>query len=264
MIIDGRQLRDDLKGELKEKCSKFFPVPKLSVISVGEDPASKSFIAIKKKFGEEIGVAVEVFSFDLDTSQEEILKKIEFLNRDDTVKGIIVQLPLPKKIDREEILNSVSPKKDVDALGKQDDIFLAPVAGAVKKILEVTNVSPLNKHAVVVGKGKLVGLPVAKWLEKSGSVVTSVEEGDKLSEFLSDADIIVSGAGSPGIIKPEMIKDNVILIDAGTSESAGKLVGDADPACAEKCSVFTPVPGGVGPLTVACLFENLCQASIHG
>jgi methylenetetrahydrofolate dehydrogenase (NADP+)/methenyltetrahydrofolate cyclohydrolase len=164
-------------------------------------------------------------------------------------------------MDTKAILDSIPVEKDADVLSsvaRTTGALLPPVVSAVKKILEFGKVEVKGKKTVVVGSGFLVGAPVAAWLIQQGAEVKVVNRSTgNLSELLHDADIIVSGAGSPHFIKPDMLKQGVVLIDAGTSESDGTITGDADLACAEKCSVFTPVPGGVGPLAVACLFENV-------
>jgi methylenetetrahydrofolate dehydrogenase (NADP+)/methenyltetrahydrofolate cyclohydrolase len=187
------------------------------------------------------------------------------------VDGIIVQLPLPDELDTEAILAAIPPNLDVDginpAIGEDDRAVRAPVAGAVAEILKFNDVEPRGKVAVVVGAGRLVGIPAAHLLESLGTRVSVVTLESGTLDALRTADIIVLGAGNPGFIKPDMIKHKVVLIDAGTSDlparagSAPKIVGDADPACAAKCAVFTPVPGGVGPIAVAMIFKNLFALS---
>ncbi len=180
--------------------------------------------------------------------------------------AILVQLPLPSNIDMKAVCDSIPIEKDADVLStaarekfeKGDaDALLPPVAGAIREIFAFGKVEVTGKKAVVIGDGWLVGKPAATWLAQQGAEVEVVNSKTvDLAAALRAADIIVSGAGDAHIIKPEMLKDGVVLIDAGTSESSGVLAGDADPACAAKCPVFTPVPGGVGPIAVACLFDN--------
>ncbi|MEI6495003.1 MAG: bifunctional 5,10-methylenetetrahydrofolate dehydrogenase/5,10-methenyltetrahydrofolate cyclohydrolase, partial [bacterium] len=194
-------------------------------------------------------------------TEEELAEQVQRLADDSGINGIIVQLPLPKHINASKILNLVPAHKDVDALNA-DASVLSPVTGAIREILERNNVDLNNKKIVVVGKGKLVGMPTAIWLSQEGYEVEIVDKNTKdLAGVLQDADVIISGAGVAKLIKPEAIKEGVILIDAGTSEDGGALVGDADSACAGKCSLFTPVPGGVGPITVAVIFKNLASLS---
>ena len=210
------------------------------------------------------------------------LRRIDLLNKPTTadalaaieklapeVQGVIVQLPLPEALDTEAILAAIPPYLDVDGINpaviETDRVVRAPVAGAIEEILARNNIDLNNKKAVVVGAGRLVGMPAADLLKSLGAKVSVVTLESGSLEELADADIVVLGAGSPGFVKPEMLKKRVVLIDAGTSESAGKVVGDADPACAQVCSLFTPVPGGVGPIAVAMIFMNLkALASDHG
>ena len=182
--------------------------------------------------------------------------------------AIIVQLPLPSQIDVTLVLDAIPTTKDPDVLSSnarasfvrnEKDALLPPVVAAIKRILEDAHVSAENKKAVVIGDGWLVGNPAAIWLKNQGADVATITlEFGNLTE-LKDADIIISGAGSPLLVQPHMIKQGAVLIDAGTSELNGALVGDIDPSCAEIASVFTPVPGGVGPMAVAYLFENVLK-----
>jgi len=179
--------------------------------------------------------------------------------------GIIVQIPLPLGIETESVLAAIPADKDVDGINptiaEAERIVRAPVVEAVREILSRNAIEIEGKKAVVVGEGRLVGKPVAAWLEESGAdVFVITHEKGSMNELL-DADIVVSGVGEPGLIKPEMIKEGCVLIDAGTSEAEGKISGDADPLCASKCSLFTPVPGGVGPIAVAMIFKNLLALS---
>jgi 5,10-methylene-tetrahydrofolate dehydrogenase/methenyl tetrahydrofolate cyclohydrolase len=181
--------------------------------------------------------------------------------------AVIVQLPLPDSLDQATILESIPIEKDADVLSvrayhafehAEADALMPPVAAAVAEICESAGVEVANKKALVVGNGRLVGQPVWQWLHHAGADVLTVtrETQDTLPLLLPNMDIVITGTGSPGLIKPEHLKQGVVLIDAGTSESEGAIVGDADPSCADIASVFTPVPGGVGPVAVACLFRN--------
>jgi methylenetetrahydrofolate dehydrogenase (NADP+) / methenyltetrahydrofolate cyclohydrolase len=269
MIVNGRALAEDIKTELKQKTQN--KNLRLDVILVGDNIVSEKYVARKKKMGEEIGVEVVVHELLSDIAQVDLEEEIEKLNNNERVNGIIIQLPLPARmssdgpaqIDEQNILNLVSPEKDIDALGSETRV-LSPTVGAIKEILERNNIDLKNKKAVVLGKGKLVGRPVAIWLTQEGANVEIIDsktaEVDSI-KLLQNADIIVSGVGKPSLITPDKIKEGVVLIDAATSEQNGSLKGDADPACADKCSLFTPVPGGVGPLTVVMLFKNLLELS---
>jgi methylenetetrahydrofolate dehydrogenase (NADP+)/methenyltetrahydrofolate cyclohydrolase len=233
MTIDGRKIADEILSGLRESYT-------LGVVMNANDPASASFVKIKEKAAEKVGVEVKHFS------PQEFDKALE-------CDGVIVQLPIE---NAEELLAKIPAEKDVDALGPNPKV-LAPVAGAVKEVLDRSNVGVRGKKAVVIGAGRLVGEPCAQMLKRMGAAVSIVTlEQGSLSE-LKDADIVVSGAGSPGLIKPEMLKRGVVLLDAGMSEQAGKLAGDADPACAKVASIFTPTPGGIGPIAVAMIYKNL-------
>lgn len=265
MIVDGKKIANDIKNEISEKLKAKSSKLRLDVILVGDNIVSEKYVERKKKFGEEIGVEVVVHELLGDISQADLEAEIEKLNNDERVNGIIVQLPLPSQIDQDKILNLVLPEKDVDALSREARV-LSPTVGAIKEIFERHQVNLKNKKIVVVGNGKLVGRPVSLWLTQEGAKVEVIDiETKNPEEILREADVIISGVGKPGLIKPASIKMGAILIDAGTSDlptvagSGGQLKGDADPTCADKCSLFTPVPGGVGPLTVVMLFKNLLE-----
>ncbi len=261
MIVDGKALAEEIKQALRLAPLTQGKKLRLDVVWVGDNAVSGKYVTRKQKVGEEIGVEVVVHELVSDITETDLVGEIEKLNNDERVGGIILQLPLPLQIDEQKILNLVTPEKDVDALSQEAKV-LSPTVGAIKEILERNKVEIIGKKVVVLGKGKLVGQPVAIWLTQEGGEVSVIDsktsEADS-SKLLQTADIIVSGVGQPGLIKPASIRMSAILIDTGTSESGGQLKGDADPACAEKCSLFTPVPGGVGPLTVVMLFKNLLE-----
>lgn len=257
MIIDGKKIRDQIKEELKKSFGALGDSVSLGIVLVGEDPASEKFVSLKQRFGEDIGVDVWLKILPETASTERVIHSIENLETD----GVVVQLPLPEHIDEVAVLASIPKEKDVDVLNGGE--FDAPVSGAVFEILNSCEVELSGKSIVVVGEGKLVGLPVIDSLKKRGLDFTAVSietpEEEKLN-LIKEADVIISGAGDPHFIKEDMIKKRVVIIDAGTSEKAGKLEGDVDPACVNKASLITPVPGGVGPVTVAILFKNLLKA----
>jgi len=257
MIIDGKALAEQIKQELKiDVRGKDL---RLAVVWVGEDPVSERYVARKKKMGLDIGVEVVVYEYPSLILETDLIEEIKKLAIDEKINGIIVQLPLPLEINEQKILDLIPPEKDVDALGQETRV-LSPTVGAIKEIFERNKVELAGKRAVVLGKGKLVGRPVAVWLTQAGANVSIIDSktADPAS-LLKQADIIVSGVGKSDLLTPDKIKEGVVLIDAGTSESVGQIVGDANPACADKCSLFTPVPGGVGPLTVVMLFKNLVE-----
>ncbi len=243
MLVDGKKIAEDILQGLEQERPTFGALTLAVVLNEG-DPATESFIKIKSRTAARLGVEVQRFA------PEQFAQALE-------CSGVIVQLPI---LNGDELLAALPGEKDLDALGP-NPLALAPVAGAVAEILSRHSVYPRGQKAVVVGAGRLVGAPVAALLRELGAEVSVITQTRGSLEELKQADLVVLGAGEPGLIRPEMLKPGVVLIDAGTSESAGKLAGDADPACAEVASVFTPVPGGVGPIAVAMIFKNLFALS---
>ena len=266
MIIDGKKIAEEIREKLTQKVKTFAISPVLAIVVAGENPVIESFVRIKKKIGSALGVSVVEQRFPGSVNEKTLGDAVRKLGADDGVMGIIVQLPLPEHIDARTILDAVPVAKDVDMLSttsvssfrRGDAAILPPVAGAIQEILERNNVVITGKDALVIGHGRLVGVPAELFLRHNDSHVTVVgREVVRLSELTKEADIIICGAGQPRLLRPEMLKHGVVVIDAGTSEQGGKIVGDADPRCAEVASVFTPVPGGVGPIAVAMIFKNL-------
>lgn len=255
MIVDGRNIANDVLARTKIRAERLPHKPRvLAYVADEPNEATHSYLKIKKHSAERAGCEFE-----------ETVNPTFFTTAD----AAIVQLPTT-----EEVMNLLKAdvlipiEKDADVLStaarqkfnnNEEGALLPPVVAAVAEIFDLNQVDTKGKRAVVVGTGFLVGAPIAVWLAQKGAEVTTLTAAstpEELSAALRAADIIVSGAGSPHLIQPDMLKDGVVLIDAGTAESSGKIAGDADPACAEKCSLFTPVPGGVGPIAVAKLFEN--------
>ena len=272
MIIDGRALAGEVLARTKARAKALPHPPRVLALVANETPATKSYLAIKSKRAADAGCILEVRRIDMAGIQKNkrSLKVVDSVRKvAGEADAIIVQLPLPAGVDTKAVCDAIPVEEDADVLssasrskfemkGLRNLSLLPPVVGAVRKIFEFGNVEVAGKKVVVIGDGWLVGKPAATWLAQQGAEVSFLtsKSGD-LTAALRAADIIVSGAGSPHLIKPEMLKQGVVLIDAGTSESGGAIAGDTDPACADKCSIFTPVPGGVGPLAVACLFENV-------
>jgi len=268
MIADGKHIAQSIENELSEKL-KALPQKKVCFILFGNDPASRKFIEMKSKVALRLGIAVDVVEEESITSTSRALEIIS-KTAEQKYDGMVVQLPLPKSLDADLILNAVPKELDIDVLGNLAKLdykkgvlkSVAPVANAVMEILEFYKVDLLRKNILVIGRGKLVGEPVCSLLSQKEIPFEVIDittpESERL-DLMKSADIIISGVGSPHFLKPDMIKDGVILIDAGTSSDQGKLVGDIDPACAEKATLFTPVPGGIGPLTVVSLFKNLVR-----
>jgi methylenetetrahydrofolate dehydrogenase (NADP+) / methenyltetrahydrofolate cyclohydrolase len=283
IIVDGKKIANELKEELKQQVTavsaRLQRKPALAIVLVGDDKASRAFTSLKQKFGEYIGMEVRLWEFPGDISTEKLRKEISekiVHNNQKQYDGVIIQLPLPQQINK-SILNVITLDLDVDILSSRamgDFVngkgkkLLPPVVGAVTTIFEYPEYRahvPEDLHGVevvVVGEGILVGWPVSQWFMQQGATVTVVNEHTPdIAEFTLRADIVVSGAGEAGIITGDMIQKGAIVIDAGTSEAKnGKLAGDVDTnSVAEKASLLVPVPGGVGPLTVAYVFKNLLE-----
>lgn len=265
MIIDGKQIQYELKNMLSEQVRAHGKRITLAVIITHETLAIRKFVELKQRFGHDIGVAVEpIVLGTMDMKTEKLLQLLLHTTR--TADGIVLQLPLYPKLELAPILKLFPLSHDVDVLGetgfqqfKERTLpFKPPVVAAFEEVLARTHVMLSGKKVLVVGEGHLVGEPAAIWAEHLGARVTTVNAATPdIGVHSADADVIISGAGSPGLIQPNMIKDGVVLLDAGTSEVEGVLAGDIDPACAEKALIYTPTPGGIGPITIAKLFENL-------
>lgn len=257
MILDGKKVADkiyeslekEIEG-LKEKKIR----PFLAVVLVGEDPASLIYVKKKEEKAESLGIGFKLYHFPAMALESDILKTIEELNQNKNIHGIIVQLPLPKNIDTDKILKSIASEKDIERI--------SPAANAILEILRFYDIDFMDKKIVIVGRGKLVGEPLHKMLAAQSiePQVCDSHTPDLQSKTLS-ADIIISGVGEPGLITAEMVSPNAVVIDAGTAESSGKLAGDVDKSVYEKVAAYSPVPGGVGPVTVAMLYKNLVEAA---
>ena len=268
VILDGKKLRDKILEELKLKVASLTVVPKLVVISVGDDPASQIYVNNKKKYAEKIGIAAEIIGYPEDVTQQVLLKKIDELNNDTTVTAILVQLPLPKHIDKLKILTAIDPKKDVDGFtpynsgllfsGAKPFAYPATPRG-ILRLLDEYNIEIDGKHVVVVGRSNIVGKPLAQMMLNRNATVTVCHSHTKnLAEITKTADILVSAAGGK-IIEDNMLKSNCVVIDVGIfRDDKGKLRGDVNFETVSKiASHITPVPGGVGPMTIASLMLNI-------
>lgn len=256
MIVDGKHIADALIEELARERAFLPKKITLGVLLGKEDAASASFVRIKERRAEELGVALLRYEVSPEMTTEDLLQALPgFLGQ---VEGLIVQLPLPAHIDSEAVLRAVPAERDVDALNqKSSSLVEAPVAAAIREILKQADIPVAGRNAVVLGAGRLVGKPAAEMLRSLGAVVSVITESEGSLTDIQKADVLVLGAGKPAVVKPDMLKPGVVLLDAGTSEMQGKLSGDADPSCAEVASLFTPVPGGIGPVAVAMIFKNL-------
>ena len=284
-IISGTQIaaeiREELKGRVK-KLSEKGVTPSLAVVLVGEDPASVSYVTAKAKGAEEIGMHEETIRLPADTPEEEVLKTVDKLNKDPKYHGILVQLPLPKHVSTDKVINYIPPEKDVDAfhpvnvgkLFRGEPCPLPCTAHGVQQLLVRSGYDPAGKHVVICGRSNIVGKPLAGILmqKKKGAnaTVTICHTGTKdIASFSRQADIVVAAMGSPKAITADMVRDGAVVIDVGvnrveykTREKGFRLVGDADfEAIKEKAEAITPVPGGVGPMTVTMLLMNTVEAA---
>ena len=270
-ILDGEKLSERILNNLRKEIRNRRLELKLAVVLVGDDFASKIFVRQKQKAAKKIGVDFQSFRFNKIKS-EKLKKEVKKIAQDQLVSGIVIQLPLPKYINSKEILNAVPQKKDIDILSEVNfDNFskgklniLPPTVGAVSWLLKAYKIKLKNKKIIVVGAGRLVGKPLSVWFKRQKSDFRIVDEKTKNKDsFIKKADILISGVGKPNLIKGNMVKNGVIIIDFGGSKLDDKVVGDIDfKPVSKKASYITPVPGGVGPLTVACLLNNLVRLNL--
>ncbi len=264
MIVDGKAIARELHQSLSREASLMKPQPSLAVFISQSTFEVKKFVDIKIRAAEEVGITVDVIQSPYRQKTEAFVHAL--LEAARTHDGLLVQLPLAPSLDANTIRQVMPITHDVDVYGltafqqfkeKRLPIF-PPVVAAISEILYRQHSAPAGKKVVIVGDGQLVGTPSAIWATHMGAEVTTVtRDTPDIAVATREADMIILGAGSPGLLTPDMIKEGAIVMDAGTSESEGKLAGDADPACAEKASLFTPVPGGIGPIAVAKVLENL-------
>jgi len=277
-IIDGKTISEQIKEELTREIAELKKqgiVPGLAVVIVGEDPASKVYVGQKEKACNALGIYSEKHTLSEDTSQEELLEMVRRLNNDNKINGILVQMPLPGHLDEKEVINIISPEKDVDGYHPQsvgklvvgEDTFLSCTPQGVHELLIRSDIEVNGKDAVVVGRSGVVGKPMAMILvqkaEGANATVTICHTGTKdIAAHTRRADILVVAAGRPKMITADMVKEGAVVIDVGIHRTDQGLVGDVDfDAVKEKASAITPVPGGVGPMTVAMLMKNTVKAA---
>lgn len=275
-IIDGKRISAAARAEIAERARKLTAetgvVPGLAVIIVGEDPASKVYVRNKKKACEEAGFYSLVIELPGDTPEEELLRRIEEIKADPKIHGILVQLPLPAHINPDAVIAAIPPEKDVDAFHPEnvghimigDYRFLPCTPAGVMKMLEAEGIEVSGKECVVIGRSNIVGKPMAMLLLHANGTVTVCHTRTKnLADVTRRADILVSSVGKAGFLTADMVKKGAVVIDVGMNRNAeGKLCGDADfAAVSEKASAITPVPGGVGVMTITMLLENTVRAA---
>ena len=281
VIIDGKKTSSDMRGEIRERTLKFKEengfLPGLAVIIVGEDPASQVYVRNKKKDCDEVGFNSEVIALPENTEEKELLALIDTLNKRDDIHGILVQLPLPKHLDSEIVIAAIDPEKDVDAfsyvnVGKitvGNYSFLPCTPAGVMELLKRYNIEVAGKNCVVVGRSNIVGKPMALLLlHANGTVTVAHSRTQNLADVTRNADILVSAVGKADFITADMIKEGAVVIDVGihriednTTEKGYRIEGDVDfDEVAKVASKITPVPGGVGPMTIVSLLYNTLQA----
>ena len=270
MIIDGKKeaalLREEIKKEITLIKEKYNRSPGLSVILIGDFAPSLIYVKNKEKNSKEVGINSEIFKYPKEVKESEILKKIDELNKNENVSGILVQLPLPAHISKEKIINAIKPSKDVDGF---HPINVGNLSSGYKAIIPCTPLGCLllikkveknltGKYAVIIGRSNLNGKPMAQLLLKENCTVTIVHSKTKdLKSECQKADILVAAVGVPNLVKGDWVKKDSIIIDVGINKVADKIVGDVDfEQVKNKVKAITPVPGGVGPMTIACLLKN--------
>jgi len=269
-IIDGKKIAEKILNSLKSKIKGMKEKPGLALVLVGNNPASEIYVGSKEKAFKEVEGYCERHNLDESISEMELLNLVNQLNNNPRIHGILVQLPLPKHIDEHLIMNSISPHKDVDGftpmnLGNlvSENTILAPAtAKAVLHLIESTGIKIEGKNVVVVGRSSIVGKPAAMMLlEKNATVTICHSRTKNLAEHTKKADILVAAVGKPNLITKEMVKEGAVVIDVGINRVNGKIVGDVDfNSVKEVAGFITPVPGGVGPMTIAMLMENTLKA----
>ena len=273
MIIDGKKIAETLRQKLKKEIiqikSSFKSVPGLTVILIGEDPASKIYVKNKEKFSKEIGINSEVIKYPENIEEKEVLSKIIELNKNKKVSGILVQLPLPQHINKQKVIETILPEKDVDGFhpinvgnlssGYDSKIPCTPLGCFI--LLKEVEKNLSGKHAVVIGRSNLNGKPMAQLLLKENCTVTITHSKTKdLKSQCNKADIIIAAVGKPKLVKGDWVKKNAIVIDVGINKTTDGIVGDVDFNEVSKVArAITPVPGGVGPMTIACLLRNTVE-----
>ena len=275
-IIDGKEVSAQVKEQVKEEAAQLKAATGLqvglAVVIVGNNPASRVYVNNKKKACEAVGFQSFEYALDEDTTQEELLELVEVLNENPQVNGILVQLPLPKQIDEKAIINAISPDKDVDAFHPSNVgrimigsyAFLPCTPAGVMELIASTGVSVSGKNCVVIGRSNIVGKPMAMLLlHQNGTVTICHSRTQNLKEICARADILVAAVGKENFVTADMVKEGAVVIDVGMNRlDNGKLCGDVDFAAVEpKAGYITPVPGGVGPMTIAMLMRNTLTAA---
>ena len=274
-VIDGKGLANEIKLDIKNEVKSLNSnniFPKLAVIMVGNDSASRIYVNNKSKACEKVGIAFEEFIYDEDISQKMLIDKIKELNEDKSINGILLQCPIPKNLNLNEALSTIDPDKDVDGFNPVnvgrlcvgEDTFVSCTPYGIMKMFEKYNIELCGKHTVVIGRSNIVGKPLIQCLlRKNATVTVCHSKTEDLEHYTREADVLISAIGKPMIVRENMVKRGVVVIDVGISRlEDGKIVGDVDfDNVSKKASFITPVPGGVGPMTIAMLLSNVVKAT---
>lgn len=269
-IINGKEIASEIRENLKKEIAEKNLKPGLAIIMVGNNPASEIYVRNKRKACAEIGIKEELYQYDENVSEEQLINCIIKLNNDENINGIMIQSPLPSHLDEDKIMNYIVPEKDVDGFGisslgylaSNEEKFISATPYGIIKLLEYKNIAIEGKNVVIIGRSKIVGRPLALALLNRNATVTITHSKTKnLREITKTADILIVAIGKAKFITGDDIKDGAVVIDVGINRIDGKVIGDADfESCSEKASYITPVPGGVGPMTIAMLLTNVVES----
>ena len=275
VIIDGKELAKKIRANLKIECEELKKKninSKLAVIMVGEDPASKVYVRNKSKACEDVGIKYEEYLLDVNTTQKELVELIEKLNNDKTINGILLQSPIPSSLDINEAFRTISPEKDVDGFNPinvgmlvlNQDTFVSCTPYGIMKMFEEYDIDLTGKNVVILGRSNIVGKPLIHCcLNKNATVTSCHSKTQNIAQKAKEADVLISAIGKANFVTADMVKDGAVVIDVGINRlDNGKITGDVDfESVKEKASYITPVPGGVGPMTIAMLMNNVIKAT---
>lgn len=270
-ILNGKEIAKELREQLKEEIEREKLTPGLAIIMVGNNPASEIYVRNKMKACTDIGIKANLYHYEETISEEELLEQIKELNENENVHGIMVQSPLPKQFDEEKIMNYVIPQKDVDGfstlslgcLASDKEEFIAATPYGIIKMLEHENIPIAGAHVVIIGRSQIVGRPLAlALLNRDATVTITHSKTKKLQEITKTADILIVAIGKANFITADYIKENAVVVDVGINRIDGKVIGDVDfDSVSKKASYITPVPGGVGPMTITMLLSNVTKSA---
>lgn len=258
IILDGKKKSSEIASSLREAISQLDKKPKLLIILVGDDIASQVYVNRKEKFADDVGVEINIKKLNSNVDENEVISLINEANEDQSVNGIMVQLPLPEGLNRKKILNSIKPEKDVDGLVEGNDKFISATTRGTITLLEEYNINLSGKKVVIINDTDLIGKPLSRKMSQMGAeTVICNEETKDIKQITKTADILVTAIGKPEIIDESYLSDGQVVIDIGISKTENGVVGDVKKNVETELEALTPVPGGIGPMTVASLFQNV-------